>query len=94
MCLISDFKGEAMGSPFHGHGVTTWDGVKKKSMGSCTDSMSQGLAATEGTYDAATQEDDRIHGRPRHDRRRSQDAHCFRVARREYARDDGLHDGP
>ena len=54
MCLISDFKGEVMGSPFHGHGVTTWDGVKKKYMGSWTDSMSQGLAATEGTYDAAT----------------------------------------
>lgn len=53
MCLISDFKGEAMGAPFHGHGVTTWDAVKKKYLGSWTDSMSMGLAVTEGTYDAA-----------------------------------------
>lgn len=54
LCLITDFKGEAMGAPFHGHGVTTWDGAKKKYVGSWTDSMSMGLAMTEGTYDAAT----------------------------------------
>lgn len=54
LCLISDFKGEAMGKPFHGHGVTTWDTVKKKYAGSWTDSMSMGMAVTEATYDAAT----------------------------------------
>lgn len=53
LCLISDFKGEAMGSPFHGHGITTWDAVKKKYVGSWTDSMSQGLLIGEMAYDAA-----------------------------------------
>lgn len=54
MCLITDFKGEAMGRPFHGHGVTTWDPARKKYIGSWTDSMSTGLTITEGTYDPAT----------------------------------------
>jgi hypothetical protein len=54
MCLISDFKGEAMGSPFSGHGVMTWDAAKKKYVGSWTDSMSSGLALMESTYDPAT----------------------------------------
>jgi hypothetical protein len=54
LCLITDFKGQAMGAPFHGHGVMTWDVVKKKYIGSWTDSMSTGLATSEGTYDAAT----------------------------------------
>ena len=53
LCLISDFKGEAMGSAFHGHGITTWDPVKKKYVGSWTDSMSQGIMVGEMTYDAA-----------------------------------------
>jgi hypothetical protein len=55
MCLITDFKGELMpGVPFQGHGVATWDSVKKKYAGSWTDSMSTGLAITEGTYDPAS----------------------------------------
>ena len=54
LCLISDFTGEAMGNPFQGHGVLTWDAGKKKYVGSWTDSMSMGLAMTEATYDAAT----------------------------------------
>ena len=53
LCLISDFKGEAMGSPFHGHGMTAWDPAKKKYVGSWTDSMSTGIAVAEMTYDAA-----------------------------------------
>ena len=53
MCLISDFKGEAMGLPFVGHGVMTWDPKKQKYTGSWTDSMSQGLALMESTYDPA-----------------------------------------
>jgi hypothetical protein len=57
MCLITDFKGELMpGVAFQGHGVTTWDAVKKKYAGSWTDSMSTGLAITEGTYDPASKE--------------------------------------
>ena len=54
LCLISDFKGEAMGAPFQGHGVMTWDVGKKKYVGSWTDSMSTGLSIAEVTYDAAT----------------------------------------
>ena len=55
LCLISDFKGELMpGTPFHGHGITTWDVVKKKYTGSWTDSMSQGLLIGESTWDAAS----------------------------------------
>lgn len=54
LCLISDFKGEMVpGTAFHGHGVTTWDVAKKKYVGSWTDSMSQGLAISEGTWDPA-----------------------------------------
>ena len=54
LCLITDFKGEAMGMPFAGHGVTTWDPAKKAYVGSWTDSMSTGLAIGESTYDPAT----------------------------------------
>ena len=54
LCLISDFKGEAMGMPFMGHGITTWDPAKKKYVGSWTDSMSSGIAHGESTYDPAT----------------------------------------
>jgi hypothetical protein len=53
-CLISDFKGEMAGGPFLGHGVSTWDVVKKKYVGSWTDSMSGGLGLGESTYDPAT----------------------------------------
>jgi hypothetical protein len=53
LCLISDFKGDFGGMPFHGHGTTTWDPAKKKYVGSWTDSMSTGIAHAEGTYDAA-----------------------------------------
>ena len=53
LCLITDFKGEAMGAPFQGHGVMTWDVGKKKYTGSWTDSMSTGLAIMESTYDPA-----------------------------------------
>lgn len=54
LCLISDFKGEIVGGQaFHGHGLTTWDPVKKKYVGSWTDSMSTGIATGESTWDAA-----------------------------------------
>ena len=54
LCLVTDFKGEVMGSPFQGHGVNTWDPAKKKYVGSWSDSMAPGIATTEGTWDAAT----------------------------------------
>lgn len=55
LCLITDFKGELMpGTPFHGHGVATWDVSKKTYRGSWTDSMSQGLMIGESSFDAAT----------------------------------------
>lgn len=53
LCLISDFKGEFGGMPFHGHGTSTWDSNKKKYVGTWIDSMSSGLSLSEGTYDAA-----------------------------------------
>lgn len=54
LCLITDFKGEFMpGAAFHGHGVTTWDVVKKKYIGCWTDSMSGGLLLGESTWDPA-----------------------------------------
>lgn len=56
LCLITDFKGEtAPGVAFHGHGIATWDPQKEKYVGTWTDSMSHGLAHTEGTYDASKQ---------------------------------------
>jgi hypothetical protein len=54
LCLITDFKGElAPGTPFHGHGITTWDVTKKKYSSSWSDSMSQGLLIGESSWDAA-----------------------------------------
>jgi hypothetical protein len=54
LCLISDFKSVMAGSPFHGHGTSTWDPAKKKYVGSWTDSMSAGISLGESTYDPAT----------------------------------------
>ncbi|MGH2398873.1 MAG: DUF1579 domain-containing protein [bacterium] len=54
LCLITDFKGDMMGQGFHGHGTAAYDSGKKKYVGSWTDSMSTGLAVTEGTYDPTT----------------------------------------
>ena len=55
LCLITDFKGEIMpGVAFDGHGTTTYDPLSKKYVGSWTDSMSAGLALSEGAYDSAT----------------------------------------
>jgi uncharacterized protein DUF1579 len=44
------------GVPFEGHGVATWDAVKKRYAGSWTDSMSQGLGLGESTWDPATKQ--------------------------------------
>jgi len=51
--LVTDFKGEMMGQPFQGHGVTGYDPQKKKYVGIWVDGMSSALGLLEGTYDAA-----------------------------------------
>jgi hypothetical protein len=53
LCLITDLKADMMGVAFEGHGIGTWDAAKKKYVGTWMDSMSTGIAVTEGTYDAA-----------------------------------------
>jgi hypothetical protein len=53
LCLATDFKGQIMGAPFEGHGVSTWDATKKKYVGTWSDSMTVGLATNESTWDAA-----------------------------------------
>jgi hypothetical protein len=54
LCLITDFKSEMMGAAFHGHGTSAWDPLKKKYVGTWTDSMSGGIGLGESTYDAAS----------------------------------------
>jgi hypothetical protein len=53
LCLVTEFKGEMMGMSFEGHGVATWDVVKKKYVGSWTDSASSGMGLSESTWDPA-----------------------------------------
>ena len=53
LCLITDFKGEAMGQPFHGHGTAGFDPMKKKYVSTWIDSMSPSIALGESTYDPA-----------------------------------------
>src|SRR6185295_18628018 len=43
--------GTAMGMPFEGMGVTGYDNLKKKYVGSWIDSMGTGIMQSEGTYD-------------------------------------------
>jgi hypothetical protein len=52
LCLVTDFK-DVGGMPFDGHGTTAYDSIKKKYVGSWTDSMSTGLSIGESTYDPA-----------------------------------------
>ncbi len=51
--LVTDFKGDMMGSPFGGHGIAGWDPTKKKYVSVWTDTMSPGLLTGESTYDAS-----------------------------------------
>lgn len=48
------FKGDMMGMPFEGMGTSGFDNVSKKFVGTWVDSMSTGIAVTEGTWDAAS----------------------------------------
>jgi len=55
--LVSDFKSEMMGQPFTGHGVSGYDPVKKKYVGTWVDSWTASLGTTEGTFDPATKKE-------------------------------------
>jgi hypothetical protein len=52
--LLSNFEGEIMGMPFSGHGVTGYDPVEKKYVGTWVDSMSPNMMRMEAEYDPAT----------------------------------------
>src|SRR5262245_6595500 len=49
--LQEDFNGEFMGKQFQGIGITGYDNMKKKYVGSWIDSMSTGVFSSEGTAD-------------------------------------------
>jgi hypothetical protein len=51
--LITDFRGDFMGKPFLGHGVSGYDSSKKKYVSTWVDSMSIGPQVSESTYDGA-----------------------------------------
>lgn len=53
--LISEFKGNMMGSDFEGRGTYGYDTKKKKYVGTWIDSMGPYMMQTEGTYDKATE---------------------------------------
>ncbi len=76
LCLINDFKGETLpGQVFHGHGTVTYDALKKKYVGSWTDSMSSGLGISRvyvGSRDA--HHDGHDGESEQHDRHGGQDA--------------------
>jgi hypothetical protein len=55
LCLLTEFRAEFLpGVPFFGHGIGTWDAVKKKYTGAWTDSMSLGLGSSEVSWDPKT----------------------------------------
>jgi hypothetical protein len=47
-------EGSFMNEPFHGQGLTGYDNLKKKYVGTWIDNMGTGIMTSEGTYDAAT----------------------------------------
>jgi hypothetical protein len=49
--LVGQFKGEMLGQPFFGRGLTGYDTFKKKLTGVWVDSMSTALYTTEGSWD-------------------------------------------
>jgi Protein of unknown function (DUF1579) len=51
--LMSKFEGEFAGQKFEGHGMDTYDTMKKKFVGIWADSMSTSPLVMEGTYDKA-----------------------------------------
>ena len=55
-CLVTDAKGSELmpGVPFVGHGIMTWDPLKKAYVGSWADNLMVGMARSETTYDPKT----------------------------------------
>lgn len=54
LALVTDFTGDMGGLKFYGHGIDTYDPVKKKHVSVWTDSMDPAPMVSEGTYDKAT----------------------------------------
>ncbi|MFQ5506802.1 MAG: dienelactone hydrolase family protein [Planctomycetota bacterium] len=52
--VVSDYEGELLGVPYHGHGVIGYDSARRKLVGTWVDSMSDRLSQMEGVYDAKT----------------------------------------
>ena len=51
--LQEEHKGTMMGQPFTGMGITAFDNLKKKYLGSWIDNAGTGIMVSEGTYDPA-----------------------------------------
>lgn len=52
--LEENFKGDFMGMPFEGHGVTGYDNIKKQYWGSWIDNMSTAMMTSTGSGDGST----------------------------------------
>ena len=52
--LVDTTKGDMMGMPFEGHGMTGYDNLTKKWVATWVDNMGTGIMTMEGTYDAAS----------------------------------------
>jgi len=52
--LHQEYKGEAMGEPFEGMGVTGYDNVKQEFTSVWMDNMATGIMTSSGQYDPAT----------------------------------------
>ena len=52
--LVDDFKADFGGMAFEGHGLTGYDPIKGKYVGTWIDNMSPALMVMEGSYDAKT----------------------------------------
>lgn len=52
--LQEDVKGSFGGMPFEGRGLTGYDNLKKKYVGTWVDNMGTGIETSEGAFDAAT----------------------------------------
>ena len=50
--LINETHGSAMGMEFEGRGMTAYDNLKKKYVGTWVDTMGTGIMVSEGTYEA------------------------------------------
>lgn len=52
--VITEYKGDFMGEPFSGAGVTGYDNINKRFFASWLDSMSTGMITDFGSYDASS----------------------------------------